>query len=99
MGFVPRGTKIANDIARTTTRRRKWPATANALSAQMRRAAPNLRRMGIDISFDRAGGGKRNRTITLSCSLRAEDVDKSSSSSSLSSRADPRANGLDPGDP
>jgi hypothetical protein len=37
---------------------------ARTLSGRLRRAAPNLRRIGIDVDFDRKGHG-RERTITV----------------------------------
>ena len=42
------------------------PATARALSSRMRRAAAFLRKVGIDIAFEREGRA-RTRTIRISC--------------------------------
>jgi hypothetical protein len=49
---------------------KEWPATPRALSARLRRAAPTLRRVGIEITFGKreSGGrseGKRSRHIAI----------------------------------
>ncbi len=43
-----------------------WPATPRALSGRLRRAATFLRKVGVDISFDREGRA-RTRIIRISC--------------------------------
>jgi hypothetical protein len=57
-----------------TRRLKSWPATARALSARLRRAAPNLRSIGIGVDFERTPGGKRNRRIHLSKAPPAEST-------------------------
>lgn len=47
-----------------TTRRKSWPATPQALGAELRRIAPNLRAVGVEVSFDREGKSRR-RTIAV----------------------------------
>jgi hypothetical protein len=42
----------------------KLPKAANALSGELRRLAPNLRKIGVHLEFTRRAGGKE-RTITL----------------------------------
>jgi len=42
-----------------------WPASPRALSGRLRRAAANLRRIGINVTFDRGHGRKRSRIITV----------------------------------
>lgn len=42
-----------------------WPANARALSGRLRRAASFLRKIGIDLSFEREGS-KRTRVIRIS---------------------------------
>jgi hypothetical protein len=42
-----------------------WPTSPRALSGRLRRAAANLRRIGIDVTFDRGDGRKRERIITI----------------------------------
>jgi hypothetical protein len=48
-----------------TKNRRDWPKNPQALGKALRRIAPNLRQIGIDVRFDRAGGRGRRRLITL----------------------------------
>jgi DnaJ domain len=45
-------------------RERVWPKNARALSGKLRRAAPSLRKVGIDIAFAREGHG-HDRTIII----------------------------------
>jgi hypothetical protein len=47
-----------------TERMRDWPATPRVLSGRLRRAAPNLRKVGVHIDFARKGHG-RDRMITI----------------------------------
>jgi len=42
-----------------------WPRTPRALSGQLRRLAPNLRAVGVDISFGREQRAARRRLITV----------------------------------
>lgn len=44
---------------------RTWPKTAKGLSGALRRAAPDLREVGIDVEFGRDEGRKRMRWIRL----------------------------------
>jgi len=49
-------------------RRKWWPKSPRALSGQVRRAAPGLRGVGVEIEFSREPGGatgKRRRLITV----------------------------------
>ncbi len=59
-------------------KRREFPSTANALSNQLKRMAPELRRLGWDVSFPRSA---TSRTIVI------EKIGSTSSSSSSSSRS------------
>jgi hypothetical protein len=43
-------------------RRKEWPTTGRALSNALRRLAPNLRAVGVDVTFDRSS---KARTIIL----------------------------------
>jgi hypothetical protein len=48
-----------------TKRQKSWPASARTLSNTLRRLAPNLRAVGVDLVFDeRKHGGTRIITIT-----------------------------------
>lgn len=46
------------------SRDKNWPQTPRALSGRIRRAAPGLRRLGIEVEFNRTGA-KGTRTIRL----------------------------------
>ena len=48
-----------------TRKRKDWPAGPRRLSGELRRLAPNLRRAGTDVLFDREPGGRRRRLIRL----------------------------------
>jgi hypothetical protein len=61
--LLPMLTEQAGDAA---AKAKTWPKSPRGLSGRLRRAAPNLRRIGIHIAFDRGEGRKRNRIITIS---------------------------------
>src|SRR5262249_40109491 len=42
-----------------------WPKQPHVLSGQLRRAAPNLRRCGIDINFDHREGHEGKRVLLI----------------------------------
>lgn len=46
-------------------RQKTWPATARTLAGALRRAAPSLRRVGVNVEFSRAPGGARRRVIAI----------------------------------
>ena len=48
----------------STTRSRDWPNSPDALSNRLRRAATFLRKVGVEIAFDRVGK-HRTRTVTI----------------------------------
>ena len=50
----------------SSTRSRDWPNSPDALSNRLRRAATFLRKVGVEISFDRGSDKQRSRTITIS---------------------------------
>jgi len=54
--------EVGERIAKTKT----WPATPRALSGHLRRAANFLRKIGIDIAFNKEGRA-RTRIIRISC--------------------------------
>ncbi len=54
--------EVGERIAKTKT----WPATARALAGRLRRAATFLRKVGIDIEFNKEGRA-RTRIIRISC--------------------------------
>ena len=49
-----------------TQRLKSWPASARPLSGTLKRLAPNLRELGVEVEFTRETGGSRRRLITLS---------------------------------
>ncbi|MCH7872025.1 MAG: hypothetical protein IID33_10035 [Planctomycetes bacterium] len=48
-----------------TRRRRDWPTTPRGLSGKLRRIAPELRSVGVNIIFDERKGKSRSRTIRI----------------------------------
>jgi hypothetical protein len=42
---------------------RAWPATPKALSSSLRRSAPNLRKVGVMMTYSKRSGGNRDRII------------------------------------
>jgi hypothetical protein len=66
---------------------RGWPKAGNALTNKLRRAAPHLRKAGIDVKFGRnPGTGQRVITITAKGRPGPEHKGKTSSQSSQPSR-------------
>ena len=55
-------TELDNAADERTRSARSWPKSASTLGVVLRRVAPNLREVGVDISF---GTSKRPRTITI----------------------------------
>lgn len=55
-------------------KRREWPATPRKLSGELRRLAPNLRRVGIDVTFSREAGGQRPRLVRLERTCKAPSL-------------------------
>jgi hypothetical protein len=60
-------------VGEDQTKLKEWPPSARALSGRLRRAAATLRKVGIEITFDRTPGGKRTRTITVARKERGPD--------------------------
>lgn len=57
---------VLNERANEKTRRQKaWPTTPRALSNALRRLAPNLRAVGVDVKFDRKPDRSRRRLIQI----------------------------------
>jgi hypothetical protein len=60
-----------------------WPHSPRALSGRLRRAATNLRKIGIDIAFAKEGRG-RTRTVTITFTAPEKPGDFASASSAPS---------------
>lgn len=48
-----------------TTKTKAWPKTARTLAGRLRRAAPNLRAVGVDVEHFRASDKRRTRLIRI----------------------------------
>jgi len=57
---------LSEEVGETVRRAKTWPATARALSGRLRRAATFLRKVGVDIEFNKEGRA-RSRIIRISC--------------------------------
>lgn len=73
--------KLSEVVGEKATRTRKWPKTASALSGQLRRVGPALRRVGINVEFYRVG---RARGLRISATPLESERDLPSSPSSPS---------------
>ena len=64
-GGVPtQAPKVSSDV----TKHKSWPKIGRALSNTLRRLAPTLRAVGVDVTFDREPDEKRRRFIRLTAS-------------------------------
>jgi hypothetical protein len=57
-----------NEVAGHNDQRRRpegWPKRPHLLSGELRRLAPNLRKSGVEVEFDRQTGGRRTRIIAI----------------------------------
>ena len=57
--------ELGDRVPEATKKQRGWPKNAKALSDRLRRLAPNLRRSGINMSWDKGADRNRTRTICL----------------------------------
>lgn len=60
-GVTMQAPKVGSDV----TKQKGWPKNVRALSNALRRLAPTLRAVGVEVTFIREPGGKRQRTIKL----------------------------------
>lgn len=65
-----------------------WPDNPRALGGRLRRAATFLRKIGVDISFEREGGA-RTRTINITTTIPAPENEGVGPSAPSASSADP----------
>ena len=64
-----------------TRKHRNWPLTGRALSGEIRRLAPNLRGVGVNIEFNRRTGKGRARNLVVHKISEGETLSASSASS------------------
>ena len=57
---------LSKEVGERIAKAKTWPVTARALSGRLRRAATFLRKIGIDIEFNKEGRA-RTRVIRISC--------------------------------
>ena len=76
--------------AENVVKRPDWPASPRALSGQLRRLAPDLRSIGVEIAFAPRSGQRRSIAIT-----RREQPSSTSQPSGASTPNDPRDGGYD----
>jgi hypothetical protein len=74
--------KALGDLAgQEVTKTKSWPKAPTALSGHVRRAADSLRKIGIDIKFEREGRG-RTRNIHISSGSENSETEPSAPSAS-----------------
>ena len=56
---------LDDSVDEKTQRLKTWPKSPRPLSGTLRRLAPNLRELGVDVDFIKETGGRRRRIITL----------------------------------
>ncbi len=56
---------ISGMVDEAVRRHRSWPRNPRALAAQLRQRAPSLRACGVDVTFSRDAGPRRDRLITI----------------------------------
>jgi hypothetical protein len=78
---------------------KEWPKTARALSGRLRRAATFLRKLGLEVSFEREGRS-RTRRILITTAADNEGIFASTPSAPSAAMVIPlRNNNLSPADP
>jgi hypothetical protein len=80
--LLPKLGTIAGELVAKT---KSWPTTPRALSGRLRRAAPNLRRVGISIVFEERQA--KGRAITITAERRSNGPSRPSSASSAEASA------------
>jgi hypothetical protein len=71
-------TRLSDRAGSAVINRKWWPTGPRQLSGQLRRLAPNLRAVGIDITFHKGTSSKRTRIITLKSADSASDASTAS---------------------
>jgi hypothetical protein len=75
---------LAEGAEDRTTKSTSWPATPAALRGRLRRVAPGLRRIGVEIAFPGKNARPRNIRITSTILARSEPENKGVRLSELS---------------
>lgn len=78
---------LSEEVGERVAKAKTWPATARALSGRLRRAATFLRKVGIDIEFNKEGRA-RTRIIRISCAADSAGAAPSQPSAASAGRAD-----------
>jgi hypothetical protein len=65
--------RLGKDVGERGTKAPTWPKTPRALSGQLRRLAPNLRRAGVLVDSWREAGGKRRRMVRINSNKGGND--------------------------
>jgi hypothetical protein len=60
-------------VSENQAKLKEWPVTPRALSGRLRRAAATLRKVGVDITFERGSDSRRTRKITIASLGRGSD--------------------------
>jgi len=78
--------KLVTVAGESAAKMKSWPTTPRALSGRLRRAAPNLRRVGISIVFEERQA--RGRPITITADEKGARPSRPSSPSSVQMNAE-----------
>lgn len=57
--------RLSVAVDEKTAKERGWPKTPRSLSGTLRRLAPNLRALGVDVTFGRETVGEKRRLVSL----------------------------------
>jgi hypothetical protein len=101
-GFSGTATDLLNAlnsiVPETQQKAKGWPKRSNALSRILRRISPPLRKVGIEITFDREGKG-RDRKIVIVCRDRVTETSSTSSTTSATNDLNGLRRTMDAGPP
>jgi hypothetical protein len=81
-------------IPEVLARERSWPKSARALSGKLRRAAPPLRKVGIDIAFVREGHDRERIIVITARKIGVHDFASAPSAGTEKSQTPGKFNGL-----
>ncbi len=66
--------ELSERVSEAVRKSRSWPTTGRAMAAQVRRMMPHLRGAGVEVTFERAPGGMRQRLISFEPRVPFEDL-------------------------